>query len=44
MLGVSVSHIVQVVCVIVLELKSVLHLLHFRYMLVTKMLQVVLIC
>ena len=32
------------VCVIVLECKSVLYVLHVRYVLVSKMLQVVLIC
>ena len=44
MLGVGVTDIVQVVCVIVLECKSVFHVLHVRYVLVSKMLQVVLIC
>ena len=44
MLGVGVTEIVQVVCAIVLECKSVLHVLHVRYVLAIKMLQVVLIC
>ena len=44
MLGVGVAKIVQVVCVIGLECKSGLHVLHVRYMLVIKMLQVVSIC
>ena len=44
MVGVGVTEIVQVVCVIVLECKSVLHVLHVRYVLVSKMLQVVSIC
>ena len=44
MLGVGVAEIMQVVCVIVLECKSVLHVLHVRYMLVSKTLQVVFIC
>ena len=44
MLGAGVADIVQVVWVIVLERKSVLHVLHVRYLLVIKMLQVVLIC
>ena len=37
-LGVGVAEIVQVVHVIVLECKSVLHVLHVRYVLVSKML------
>ena len=44
MLGVGVAEIAQVVCVIVLERKSVLHVLHVRYVLVIKILWVVLIC
>ena len=44
MLGVGVAGIVQVVCVIVLECKYFLHVLHVRYVYVSKMLQVVLIC
>ena len=44
MFGVGVAEIVQVLCVIVLECKSVLHVLHVRYVLVIKMLQVVSIC
>ena len=44
MLGVGVAEIAQVVCVIVLECKYILHMLHIRYVLVIKMLQVVLIC
>ena len=44
MLGVGVTEIVQVVCVILLERKSVLHVLHVRYVLVIKMLQVVSMC
>ena len=44
MLGDGVAEIVQVVCVIVLECKSVLYVLHVRYVMVSKMLQVVLIC
>ena len=44
MLGVGVADIVQVVCVIVLECKSVFRMLHFRYVFVIKMLQVVFIC
>ena len=44
MLGVGVTEIVQVVCVIVLECKSVMHVLHVRYVLVIKTLKVVLIC
>ena len=44
MLGVGVTEIAQVVCVIVLECKSILHVLHVRYVLVSKMLQVVSIC
>ena len=44
MIGVGVADIEQVVCVIVLECKSVLYVLHFRYVLVSKMLQVVSIC
>ena len=44
MLGVGVADIVQVVCSIVLECKSVLHVLHVRYVLVSKISQVVSIC
>ena len=44
MLGVGVAEIVQVVCVIVLERKSVLHVLHVRYVLASKILQLVSIC
>ena len=44
MLGVGVAEIVQVVCAIVLDCKPVLHVLHVRYVLVIKMLQVVSIC
>ena len=43
-LGVGVSEIVQVVCVIVLECKPFFRVLHVMYVLVIKMLQVVLIC
>ena len=43
-LGVGVAGIVQVVCVIGLEFKSILNILHVRYLLVIKWLQVVLIC
>ena len=44
MLGVGVAEIVQVVCVIGLKCKSVLHVLHVSYVLVIKRSQVVLIC
>ena len=44
MLGVGVADIVQVVCVILLECKSVFHVLHVRYVLVSKLSQVVPIC
>ena len=44
MFGVGVAEIVQVVCVIGLECKYVLHVLHVRYVLVIKMLQVVPMC
>ena len=44
MLGVDVAEIVQVVCAIFLECKSVLHVLHVRYMFVIKMLLVVSMC
>ena len=44
MLGVDVAEIFQVVCLILLKCKSVLHVSHVRYVLVIKMLQVVLIC
>ena len=44
MLCVGVIEIVQVVCVILLDSKSVFHVLHVRYVLVSKMLQVVFIC
>ena len=44
MLGVGVADIVQVVCVIVSERKSVLHVLHVRYVLVIKTVQVVSMC
>ena len=43
MLGVGVTEIVRVLCVIVLQCKSVLNVLHVRYVLVRKMFQVVLI-
>ena len=44
MLGVGVAEIVTVFCVILLECKYVLHVLHVRYVLVIKMMQVVLVC
>ena len=44
MLGVGVSEILHVVCVIVLECKSVFHVLHVRCVLLSKMLPVVSIC
>ena len=44
MLGVGVAEIVQVVCVIVLECKSILHVLHVRYVFLSKMLHVVSVC
>ena len=44
MFGVGVAEIVQVICVIVLECKSVLHVLHVRYALLSKMLHVVSVC
>ena len=44
MLIVGVSEIVKVVCVIGLECKSILNLLHFRYVLTIKMLQLVSMC
>ena len=44
MLGVGIAEILQVVCIIVLECKYALHVLHVRYVLVIKMFQVVLIC
>ena len=44
MLGVGVVEIVQVVCVIVLEPKSFLHVLNVRYVLLIKILHVVSIC
>ena len=44
MLGVGVTEIVQVLCVIVLECKSIFHVLHVRYVLVSKLSQVVPIC
>ena len=44
MLGVGVADIVQVVRVIVLESKYVLHVVHVRYLLLIKMLQVVSVC
>ena len=44
MVGVGAADTVQVVCVISLDFNSVLHVLHVRYVLVNKMLQVVLIC
>ena len=44
MLGVGVAEIVQVLCVIGLECKSVLNILHVSYVLVIKMFQVVLMC
>ena len=44
MLGVGVPEIVQVVCVIVLECKCDLHVLHVSYVLASKILQVFLVC
>ena len=44
MLCVGVTEILKVVRIIVLECKSVFHVLHVRYVLVSKMLQVVSIC
>ena len=44
MLGVGITEIVQAVCVIGLECKSILHVLHVRYVLVFKMYKVVLMC
>ena len=44
MLGVGVSEILHVVCVIMLECKSVLRVLCVRYVLAIKILQVVSIC
>ena len=44
MLCVGVAEIVQVVCVIVLESKYVLRVLHVTYVLVSKIFQVVSIC
>ena len=44
MLGVVVVEIVQMLCVIVLECKFNFHALHASYVLVSKILQVVLIC
>ena len=44
MVGVGVADIVQVVCVIELECKSVLHVLHVKYVLVIKILQLVYMC
>ena len=44
MVGVGVAEIFQVVCVIVLEYKYFFHVLHVRYVLVSKMLQLVPIC
>ena len=43
-LGVGVTKVVQVVCVFVLECKSVLLVSHVSSVLVSKMLQAVLIC
>ena len=43
MLGVGVTEIIQLVCVIRSECKYVLYVLHVRYVLIIKMLQVVLI-
>ena len=43
MAGVGVTEIVQVVCDIVLDRKYILHVLHVRYVLAIKILQVVLI-
>ena len=43
MLGDGVAEIMQLVCVIMLYCKSVLNVLHVRYVLVSKMLQVVMI-
>ena len=44
MFGVGVAEIAQVVCVIVLECKSVLNVLHVRYVLVNIKKLVVFIC
>ena len=44
MLVVGFSYIVQLVWVIGLEIKDLLHELHVRYMLVTKLLHLVSIC
>ena len=44
MLGVGVADILQVAFFMVLECKSFLHVLHVRYLLAIKMLQVVSIC
>ena len=44
MLGVGITEIVQVVCVIVLDCKSVLHVLHVRYALSINILQAISIC
>ena len=44
MLCVGVIEIVQVVCVILLDKNSVFHVLHVRYVFVSKVLQVVLLC
>ena len=43
-LGVFVAEIVQVVCVVGLDFKYVLHGLHLRYVLAIKMLLVVSMC
>ena len=43
-LGVGITEILQVVCVIVLDCKYVFHVLHVRYVLVIEMLQVVSMC
>ena len=44
MLGAGVVEIVQMIRVIVLECKPVLHVLHVSYVLVSKLLQVILTC
>ena len=44
MLGFGVAEILQVVYVIVLECKFIMHVLHVRYVLVIKILQVVSTC
>ena len=44
MVGVGAAEIVQVVSVIVLDCKSVLHVLNISYVLVSKILRLVSIC